>query len=92
MIISISLKNCDFIIACVRRARPGWLQCRSRRVKHQIRNRGQMGFWFLLILGMIAFGVGLNWMFTGNYIASTPAFLVAIVLVLLAMAIRKGRT
>lgn len=46
-----------------------------------------MGFWFLLFLGMMALGIGLNWLFAGNYAGSTPALLLAILLVLLAIAV-----
>ena len=49
------------------------------------------GYWFLLLLGMIAFGGALANLFASNYVASTPFFLLAIVLILLAIAIKKGK-
>jgi hypothetical protein len=50
-----------------------------------------MGFWLLLVLGMIAAGIGLSWLFDGRYNASTSTILLAILLVLLAIVIKRDK-
>lgn len=49
-----------------------------------------IGMLFLLLLGMVALGGALSHLYAGNNIASIPYFLLAIVLILLAIAVKKG--
>lgn len=50
-----------------------------------------MAYWLLLIFGMASLGIALINLFSGNYFASTPTFLLAILMVLLAIATRKDK-
>lgn len=50
-----------------------------------------MGFWFLLIVGMMAAGIGMSWLFAGRYTTSTTTFLFAILMILLAIVIKRDR-
>ena len=46
-------------------------------------------YWLLLVLGMIALGIGLAMAFTGSWVAASTMILLAILLVLLAL-VTKG--
>jgi membrane protein YdbS with pleckstrin-like domain len=51
--------------------------------------RNLISFWFLLILGMIALGIGLSFALQGNWPAAGAMFLLALVLVVLVIATKK---
>jgi hypothetical protein len=50
-----------------------------------------MAYWLLLVLGMVAAGIGLGWLFDGIYAGSTACFVLAILLVLLAIVTDRKR-
>lgn len=50
-----------------------------------------MGYWIVVVLAMLATGIGLGMLFTGKYEAATASFMLAIVLILLAIIIPKGK-
>lgn len=51
----------------------------------------QISYWLLLVLGMVAVGIGLDGAMRSNWAQASAMFLLAIVLVLVVLVTRKEK-